>query len=386
MLDPQGQERRRQPLQQLDQLAVAGLLGRPGGGRLDHALDDGLVGRLEEVVELGDAAAARRAGPAPSRGPSAAGRTSRAAGPGAAGWPAAPAAPSGQTRTRRICRGVPPSVSGVNSSGSCWKLLEERRQRRAGRGRRRRRTGPAPGGGRPAPRRRRPASPRRRRPPSPTAPCRAPTASDVSRQVPMVGVEQLLLEHAAAVVLDQRVVGAGRLGQRVGVDGVEQRQQPLPVVAGRAQPAGQRRRRPPPAPAGQEAGRDLPQPGQRRQEAQPFLQPLALALQVELLGRAAAVGDRALVVVGAVAGRSRPRRRRRTGRRPPRRPRRSRARRQLQRRAPASSPRRWPPGSRRTCTTSVAPLARPAVGGASAAPSPAASAASIQRRARSWNE
>jgi hypothetical protein len=62
VLDPQRQKRRRQPLQQADQLGVALLLRRPAGGRLQHALDGRLVGGLEEVVELGDAAAARRLG------------------------------------------------------------------------------------------------------------------------------------------------------------------------------------------------------------------------------------------------------------------------------------------------------------------------------------
>ena len=62
VLDPQRQKRSRQPLEDIDQFLVAVVAGSPGGGRLDHALDDGLVGGLEEMIELGDAAAAHRLG------------------------------------------------------------------------------------------------------------------------------------------------------------------------------------------------------------------------------------------------------------------------------------------------------------------------------------
>ena len=52
VLRPQGQERPGQPLQHRDQFAVAGVLLRPAGRRLDDAFDHGLKGGLEEVVEL----------------------------------------------------------------------------------------------------------------------------------------------------------------------------------------------------------------------------------------------------------------------------------------------------------------------------------------------
>jgi hypothetical protein len=75
--------------------------------------------------------------------------------------------------------------------------------------------------------------------------------------------QQLFLEHAAAVVFDQRVVIAGRLAEGVVVDGVEQDEQALSIVARRPQPVG---RHLPPVAFGapilcRRAGGNLPQPG-----------------------------------------------------------------------------------------------------------------------------
>ena len=143
------------------------------------------------------------------------------------------------TRTRRIWRGVPPSVSGVNNNGSVWNAFEKRRQHLA---RRRRFAGEQrllQADGERLPRRR----PSARRIPDRIAARRALQGADGQRRV-QAGADdreqQLLLEDAAAVVLDQRIVIAGRLAERMRVDGVEQGQQPLLIVARRAQPGARR--------------------------------------------------------------------------------------------------------------------------------------------------
>ena len=142
----------------------------------------------KQAVELGDARAVQAAGPAPWRGrPAPAWYVSRIR-PRRGRLAATARSIVWAMRARRMCRGWPPSASGVNSSGSCRKCGEKLRERFA-----------APCAASPpqapfqADHQRLPRRPLARtgwrRAASPSAlsvPWRAPTARAVSRQVAMM--------------------------------------------------------------------------------------------------------------------------------------------------------------------------------------------------------